>query len=195
MSEQQLEIESEEAFDTALSEDQSSFLNALEAEEQEADIDPEQIKADEKQEEQQAAMNEQTAQLTAVTGLGMIEFTLKRVVHKEFAFTPETKEYAVENLGPVLIKYGALLPEWLAAYDAEIKAAMAAGKLISEGIETAQNLKALDNKAERKEPTQNQSNASQEAYSYWTCPSCGGTDLECDGDCEVPQKQRVRVAA
>jgi hypothetical protein len=69
---------------------------------------------------------------------------LKRVVHKEFEFSSDTKEYAVKNLGPVLIKYGALLPEWLAAYDAEIKAAMAAGKLISEGIETAQNLKALD---------------------------------------------------
>ena len=144
MSEQQLEIESEEVLETGLSDDQASFLNALEAEEQDADLDPEQIKADEKQAEEQAAMDEQTAELTAVTGLGMIEFTLKRVVHKEFAFTPETKEYAIKNLGPVLIKYGALLPAWLSAYDAEIKAAMAAGKLISEGIETTKNLKALD---------------------------------------------------
>lgn len=146
MNEEQLEIESEEeTFEAGLSEDQNSFINSLEVEE-EADIDPMQAKA----EEQDAAMDEQTAQLTAVAGLGMIEFSLKRVLHKDFEFTSDTKEYAVKNLGPVLVKYGALLPAWLAAYDAEIKAAMAVGKLVSEGIDTTKNLKALDIETARK---------------------------------------------
>lgn len=124
--------------------DQAEFLKTLEAEEEQADFDPETAEAEAQTEAQQAEIDSQTAQLTAMGGLGMIEFALKRVIHKEFEFTPDTKEYAIENLSPVLIKYGALLPEWLAAYDAEIKATMAVGKLVSEGIDTAQTLKARD---------------------------------------------------
>jgi len=140
--EKQTELETVEA--AAISEEQADFLKALEAEEAQADFDPEQAKAEEQAEAEQAEMDEQTAQLTAMGGLGMIEFALKRFIHKDFEFTPDTKAYAIENLSPVLIKYGALLPAWLAAYDAEIKAAMAVGKLVSEGVDTAQTLKAQE---------------------------------------------------
>ncbi|RCX07044.1 hypothetical protein [Marinomonas foliarum] len=127
-----------------ITEDQADFLKELEAEEAQADFDPEEAKAEKQAEAEQVQMDEQAALLTAMSGLGMIEFSLKRVIHKDFEFTAETKAYAIENLGPVLVKYGALLPGWLAAYDAEIKAAMAVGKLVSEGVSTAQTLKEKD---------------------------------------------------
>jgi hypothetical protein len=158
MKEEQLEIESVEAAE--MPQDQADFLKSLEAEEEQADFDPEQSKAEEQAQEQQMAVDNQTAQMTAMGGLALIEFSLKRVIHKDFEFTPDTKEYAIENLSPILIKYGALLPVWLAAYDAEIKATMAVGKLVSEGIDTAQTLKAKDaavataKKAQSQEPQQ-----------------------------------------
>lgn len=132
--------------------DQAEFLKSLEAEEAAENANPEQEKAEEAAQEKQLAMDTQTAQMTATMGLGMIEFSLKRVIHPDFEFTASTKEYAVENLGPILIKYGALLPEWLGAYDAEIKAAMAVGKLVSEGVDTAKTLKAKD--AAEQEPSE-----------------------------------------
>lgn len=172
-----------------LPDDQKDFLKSLEDEEALENAEPEQSQAQQAEQAQQVALDAQTAQMTATMGLGMIEFSLKRVIHPDFEFTGTTKEYAVENLGPVLVKYGALLPEWLASYDAEIKATMAVGKLVSEGIDTAKNLKAQDEiKAQQK--TSNQSNQTQS--SYWTCDKCGGLDSECDGTC---QKERVRVAA
>ncbi|TBR44348.1 hypothetical protein CBF23_003255 [Marinomonas agarivorans] len=140
---------------TTITEEQADFLKALEAEENQNDFDPEAEKAEQKAEKVKEEMDAQTAQLTAMGGLGMIEFALKRVIHKDFEFTAGTKEYAIENLSPVLIKYGALLPLWLAQYDAEIKAAMAVGKLVSEGIDTAQTLKAQDiEKAKAKKAAQ-----------------------------------------
>lgn len=148
--EQQLELDATGELPT----DQAEYLKTLEAEEQTEDFDPEQAKAEEKAAEQQAEMDEQTAQMTAVMGLGTIEFALKRFIHPEFEFTTETKAYAIENLSPALIKYGALLPEWMGAYDAEIKAAMAVGKLVSEGMGTSRELKAKDAaEAEAKQDT------------------------------------------
>jgi hypothetical protein len=136
-----------------LSEDQNDFLKTLEAEEDQADFDPEQAKAEEAEAEKQAVLDEQTAGMTAAMGLGTIEFALRRVIHPEFEFTASTKEYAIENLAPILIKYGALLPSWLNAYDAEIKAAMAVGKLVSEGVDTAKTLKAQDAEKEASQAT------------------------------------------
>lgn len=128
----------------ALSDDQQAFLAVLESDEAAQDFDPEQAQAEQAEAEQQAEMNEQTAKMTAAMGLGTIEFALKRFIHPQFEFSGSTKAYAVENLSPVLIKYGALLPEWIESYDAEIKAAMAVGKLVSEGMETTRVLKAHD---------------------------------------------------
>jgi hypothetical protein len=142
MKEEQLEIEQVEA--SEIPEDQAAFLKSLEAEEAQEDFNPEQSKAEEKAQEIEADMAEQAAQMTAMGGLATIEFALKRFIHKDFEFTTDTKAYAIENLSPVLVKYGALLPAWLAAYDAEIKAAMAVGSLVSEGVTTAQSLKAQD---------------------------------------------------
>lgn len=124
--------------------DQAEFLKSLENEEALENAEPEQSQVQQVKQEKQIVLDTQAAQITAMGGLAMIEFALKRVIHKDFEFTPDTKAYAIENLSPVLIKYGALLPGWLAAYDAEIKAAMAVGKLVSEGMDTAQTLKAQD---------------------------------------------------
>lgn len=134
INEEQLEFENT----GELPPEQVEYLKTLEAEE-----DPEGSESEQAATEEQA-MDEQTAQMTAVMGLGTIEWGLKRFVHPDFEFTTDTKLYAVENLGPVLIKYGALLPVWLSTYGAEIKAAMAVGKLASEGMDKVSKLKAIE---------------------------------------------------
>ena len=151
VNEEQLELDTSE-----LTTEQAEYLKALKAEEQAEDFDPEQTKAEEKAAEQQAEMDEQTAGMTAAMGLGTIEFALRRVLHPEFEFTENTKAYAIENLSPVLIKYGAIVPSWLSAYDAEIKAAMAVGKLASEGMETTRKLKAQDAEKAKREAEESQ---------------------------------------
>jgi hypothetical protein len=145
VNEEQLDI-IEDQTSGELPDDQKDFLKSLESEEALENAEPEKSKAQEAEQEKQIVLDTQAAQITAMGGLAMIEFALKRVIHKDFEFTPDTKAYAIENLSPVLIKYGALLPGWLAVYDAEIKAAMAVGKLVSEGVDTAQTLKAQDAK-------------------------------------------------
>jgi uncharacterized membrane protein YeiB len=156
LNEEQLDMIEDQA-SGELPEDQKDFLKSLEAEEALENAEPEQSQAQQAEQAQQVALDTQTAQMTAMGGLAMIEFALKRVIHKEFEFTPDTKAYAIENLSPILIKYGALLPAWLTAYDAEIKAAMAVGKLVSEGVDTAQTLKAKD-AAKAKEAAKDDSN-------------------------------------
>ncbi|MBJ7539257.1 hypothetical protein [Marinomonas transparens] len=143
MSEEQLDM-IEDQTGGELPDDQKDFLKSLEAEEAIEDLDPEQTQAEEAEQEQQAEKDEQAAKMTALGGLSMIEFTLRRVIHPDFEFTASTKDYAVENLAPVLIKYGALIPAWAVEYEPEIKAAMAVGSLVSEGVSTAKELKAKD---------------------------------------------------
>ena len=157
VNEEQLELEAT----GELPPEQAEYLKALEAEELAEDFDPEQAKAEEKAEAEAQAMDEQTAGMTAAMGLGTIEFALRRVLHPEFEFTESTKAYAIENLSPVLIKYGAIVPGWLSQYDAEIKAAMAVGKLASEGMETTKKLKAKD-AAEEKAKREAEENQTQE---------------------------------
>ncbi|WP_417552879.1 hypothetical protein [Marinomonas fungiae] len=156
MSNYEEQFEFTEVEQAALPSEQAEYLKALEAEEAAASIDPEQAKAEEKAEAEAQAMDEQTAGMTAAMGLGAIEFALRRVLHPEFEFTESTKAYAVENLSPVLIKYGAIVPGWLSAYDAEIKAAMAVGKLASEGMETTRKLKAQDAEKAKREAEESQ---------------------------------------
>lgn len=143
--EQQLDmIENDQEETAAIPSDQAAFINQLETEEAAAELDPEQTKVEEQAAEKQAEFDQETAGMTAAMGLGTIEFALRRVVHPDFEFTEGTKAYAIENLSPVLIKYGAIVPGWLSQYDAEIKAAMAVGKLASEGMDTAHKLKKAD---------------------------------------------------
>ncbi|WP_191601410.1 hypothetical protein [Marinomonas algicola] len=145
MSEEQLDmIENDQEETAAIPTEQTAFINQLEAEEAAAELDPEQAKLEEKAAEKQADFDKETAGITAAMGLGTIEFALRRVVHPDFEFTESTKAYAIENLSPVLIKYGAIVPGWLSQYDAEIKAAMAVGKLAADGIDTAHKLKKAD---------------------------------------------------
>ncbi|WP_417790792.1 hypothetical protein [Terasakiella pusilla] len=151
MSNYEEQYEFAEVEQAALPSEQAEYLKTLEAEEAAESIDPEQTKAEEQAEAEAQAMDEQTAGMTAAMGLGTIEFALRRVLHPEFEFTESTKAYAIENLSPVLIKYGAIVPGWLSAYDAEIKAAMAVGKLASEGMETTRKLKAQDAEKAKRE--------------------------------------------
>lgn len=128
-----------------ISPEQSRFLaelNGIEAQaqaEQEAldNFDPEAPEEEQIDPEAESAI----AQLTAMGGITAIEFALKKAIHPDFVFTAETKTYAIENMSPILIKYGALIPVWLLQYDAEIKAAKAASRLISEGFKTSKALK------------------------------------------------------
>ncbi|MFT2112168.1 hypothetical protein [Marinomonas sp. 2405UD68-3] len=138
MSQEQLDmIENENEETATISSEQAAFISQLESEEEQEDFNPAQEKLENE-------FDEQTAGMTAAMSLGTIEFALRRVVHPDFEFTESTKAYAVENLSPVLIKYGAIVPGWLSQYDAEIKAAMAVGKLASEGMDTAHKLKKAD---------------------------------------------------
>lgn len=127
-----------------VTEEQADFLRNLEKQEEEENLDPDEVNEQEQTEAAQKEFEEQAVKMTAIGGLSAIEFALKRFLHPEFEFTPSTKEYAVENLAPVLIKYGAVLPLWLSAYDAEIKAAMAVGTLVNEGVGTVKELRAKD---------------------------------------------------
>jgi hypothetical protein len=143
VNEEQLDIIEDQA-SGELPDEQKDFLKSLESEEALENAEPEQSKAQEAEQAQQMAVDVKTAQMTATMGLDVIEFSLKRFIHPEFEFTSATKEKAIENFGPVLIKYGTLIPAWAAEYEPEINAAMAVGSLVSEGIETAKTLKAKD---------------------------------------------------
>lgn len=144
MSHQQIENTPEELEMGEITADQERFLSELNHQEAAAEADDEATEAEAEAEAEANAEAESVAQLTAWGGLGMIEFGLKQVVHPDFAFTQETKAYAVDNMAPLLIKYGALLPDWIAQYQEEIGAAKAAARLVSEGMKTTKALKAKD---------------------------------------------------
>lgn len=127
-----------------MTEEQAAFIASLEEQEAVAEFDPEEVEQLERESAQAAEMAELTSTMTAIAGLESIEFVLRRVIHKEFKFSKEVKADAVENLKPVLIKYGALLPEWFSRYEAEFSAAKAVFTLASEGMDTAKSLKARD---------------------------------------------------
>lgn len=60
-------------------------------------------------------------------------FTLEKLaqkfIHKRIKIDDEVKAEAVENFGPLLIKYGALLPSWLSQYEQEIMALKSMGEI------------------------------------------------------------------
>lgn len=141
------DLTEEDSQGAEVTEAQQLFINELEGLDAAADFDPVKAEAEEEARAQGELMDAQTAEMTAVMGLGVIEFSLARLIHKNFKFTPETKAYAIEHLGPVLIKYGALIPDWLMEYEPEINAGKAVIRLASEGIETAGKLKQKEIKA------------------------------------------------
>ena len=143
-----------------ISAEQQRFLAELNGMEQQAEAEQEELENFDPEAEQEAQKeaetNAEVAKMTAWGGVGMIEFALKQAIHPDFTFTAETKAYAVENMAPLLIKYGALLPDWVMQYEEEINAAKAAARMISEGMSTAKALKALPVDSEPEPETEGQ---------------------------------------
>ncbi|OOF25729.1 hypothetical protein [Salinivibrio sp. IB872] len=103
-----------------------------------ADADAEQADA----EAEQAAA--EIAPLSALVALMGIEQAIKTFVHPRFEIDDERRQQVARDCAPVLIKYGALLPDWLAQYEAEIVAIKAVGGLTIESIGQVKQLKAED---------------------------------------------------
>ena len=112
------------------------------------DYDPEAQEA-EKQAEVHAEQariefDQKTAQFTALMGLGMLENAFQMLLHPRFSFDDRTRAEAIEKFAPMLIKYGALFPEWLMQYKEEIEAGKAAVGLISSSYKQVKTLRAED---------------------------------------------------
>ncbi|XDF78840.1 hypothetical protein AAFX60_006965 [Aliivibrio fischeri] len=60
-------------------------------------------------------------------------FTLEKLaqkfIHKRIKIDEEVKAEAIENFGPLLVKYGALLPSWFSQYEQEIMALKSMGQI------------------------------------------------------------------
>jgi hypothetical protein len=109
--------------------------------------DPE-IKAETEQAEQEEAEAEQAAAemapMSAMFALMGIEQAIKAFVHPRFEISDERREQVARDCAPALIKYGAILPEWLAQYEAEIMAVKAVGGLTIESVGQVKRLQAED---------------------------------------------------
>lgn len=127
---------------------QDALLNELAA--YDAANDPE-IKAETEQAEQEEAEAEQAAAdmapMSAMFALMGIEQAIKAFVHPRFEITDERRQQVAHDCAPALIKYGALLPEWLAQYEAEIVAIKAVGGLTIESVGQVKRLQAEDRAA------------------------------------------------
>ncbi|WP_156146698.1 hypothetical protein [Salinivibrio sp. KP-1] len=109
--------------------------------------DPE-IKAETEQAEQAEAQAEQAAAemapMSAMFALMGIEQAIKAFVHPRFEISDERREQVARDCAPALIKYGAMLPAWLAEYEAEIMAVKAVGGLTIESVGQVKRLQAED---------------------------------------------------
>lgn len=94
-----------------------------------ADFDPEAAQATAKQEADNQQMALMGATMTAEFGLGAIEMAVQSFVHPRFQIPERNRDEVLQNCAPLLVKYGALIPEWLAAYQEEIAALKAIGSL------------------------------------------------------------------
>ncbi len=97
------------------------------------------------------------AQFEATIALMGIEGALKMFVHPRFAFDEAAKAQAIENFGPLLVKYGGLVPDWFAKYQEEINAGYAAVQLVGSSASQlkqlkAEDLTAMDNAANDEQP-------------------------------------------
>ncbi|MEZ9523395.1 hypothetical protein [Enterovibrio norvegicus] len=94
-----------------------------------------------------AAMAAELAPMTAYMGLSAIEMAIQGFVHPRFTIPDGRREEVVRECAPILVKYGALVPHWLAQYEPEIRAVKALGGLTMESIGQVRELKAEDAKA------------------------------------------------
>ncbi|MGF1786462.1 hypothetical protein L4D00_11760 [Photobacterium swingsii] len=129
MDEQNLAPENNESVSP---EQESAMIQAMDAVDKTndtQDFDPEATAKAEQTESEQKALAEQGAQMTAYMGLAAIEMAIQSTVHPRFKIPDHNRDEVIQNCAPVLIKYGALVPEWLAAYQEEITALKAIGSL------------------------------------------------------------------
>jgi hypothetical protein len=102
-----------------------------------ADINPEDA--------QKAAQFEQDcSELEARAAVKAIEFALQKFIHPKIKFEQELIEEAVRDFRPLLLKYGVLLPSWIAVYQEEIMALKSMGKLGMSAVAQAKRYKAED---------------------------------------------------
>ncbi|OOE92845.1 hypothetical protein BZG76_06060 [Salinivibrio sp. AR647] len=104
----------------------------------------EQAEQAEAEAEQAAA---EMAPMSAMFALMGIEQAIKAFVHPRFEISDERREQVARDCAPALIKYGAILPQWLAEYEAEIMAVKAVGGLTIESVGQVKRLQAEDNAA------------------------------------------------
>lgn len=85
-------------------------------------------------------------------------FTLEKLaqkfIHKRIKIDDDVKAEAVENFGPLLIKYGALLPSWLSQYEQEIMALKSMGEIGWDVAKQAKKYKQEDAQAVAQQPSQ-----------------------------------------
>ncbi|WP_413114073.1 hypothetical protein [Thaumasiovibrio sp. DFM-14] len=85
-----------------------------------------------------------TAKAEAALALMGLEGALKVFLHPRFAFDAAARDNAIEKFGPLLVKYGNLLPLWLVKYEEEINAGYAAVQLVGNSVGKVKKLKAED---------------------------------------------------
>ncbi|WP_087024438.1 hypothetical protein [Thaumasiovibrio subtropicus] len=86
----------------------------------------------------------QKAQFEATLALMGIEGAIKMFIHPRFAFDDDARAQTIEAFGPLLIKYGNVIPDWFAKYEAEINAGYAAVQLVGSSASKLKQLKAED---------------------------------------------------
>jgi len=158
VAEEQLDITE---VDTAQVKAFEAELNQLDSE-NDPDYDPEAAEQQAQAEQQQEEDVEAGAAIASWAGISAIEGALQTFVHHRFKFSEEDKAYAIENMGPLIAKYGDKIPLWLAKYKEEIgglKAIAVLGKGTVVGLKT---LAEEDQKAAA-EQAQQQQEAGQDA--------------------------------
>ncbi|KLU99765.1 hypothetical protein ABT56_22800 [Photobacterium aquae] len=131
--------------------DERAFINSLDD-----DFDPELSQTEAKE---QALETDAAAGIVCV-GLMTIEQTMKTMLHPRFKFDPEQCEAVATKVAPLIVKYGANPPPWLAKYIDEIMAVFAIGMLGLSSFMQVKQLKAEDIAQQAKErETTNRDNA------------------------------------
>lgn len=134
--------------------------------ENEPDYDPEAAQQQAQAEKQQEEDIEAGAAVAAWAGVAAIEGAIQTFVHHRFQFSESDKAYAIENMGPLIAKYGDTVPLWLAKYKEEIgglKAVAVLGKGTVVGLKT---LAEEDRKAAEEAAQAEQKEAGQDAGTH-----------------------------
>ncbi|MBV7296829.1 hypothetical protein [Enterovibrio paralichthyis] len=131
--------------------EQTAFLAELNDHDAQASGEPTHAETEAAEAEQQAmseaeaaAMAAELAPLSAQMGLFAIESAIQMFVHPRFSIPEHRRAEVIQECAPVLVKYGALVPSWLAQYEPEIRAVKAIGGLTIASVGQVRQLKAED---------------------------------------------------